>query len=125
LSDWGGERCPQSSPTSVANVPGRLSAQEKDRLRVLRGVTGLAIDPEKLHPMSRRALRHPAGGRRARRIEGTREVLPAKGVVVHRDKQVKVTILPPVDPAAHGAERRRELMVDVRRVIAEALGQSI
>jgi 1-acyl-sn-glycerol-3-phosphate acyltransferase len=58
-------------------------------------------------------------------IEGTREVLPAKGVVVHRDKRVKVTILPPIDPAAYGAERRRELMVDVRRAIAEALGQSL
>jgi 1-acyl-sn-glycerol-3-phosphate acyltransferase len=57
-------------------------------------------------------------------IEGTREVLPAKGVVVHRGKQVKVTILPPIDPAAYGEQRRRDLMADVWRAIAEALGQS-
>jgi 1-acyl-sn-glycerol-3-phosphate acyltransferase len=58
-------------------------------------------------------------------IEGTREVLPAKGVVVHRDKRVNVTVLPPVDPASYGVDRRRELMADVRRAIAEALGQSV
>jgi 1-acyl-sn-glycerol-3-phosphate acyltransferase len=56
-------------------------------------------------------------------IEGTRNVLPAKGVTVHPGKRVKVTILPPVDPAAYGVERRKQLMADVRRAIASALGQ--
>jgi hypothetical protein len=35
------------------HVPGRLSEREKARLRVLRDVTGLAMDPAKLQPMSR------------------------------------------------------------------------
>jgi 1-acyl-sn-glycerol-3-phosphate acyltransferase len=58
-------------------------------------------------------------------IEGTRDVLPAKGVTVHPGKRVKVTILPPIDPGAYGMDRRKDLMVDTRRVIAEALGQTI
>jgi 1-acyl-sn-glycerol-3-phosphate acyltransferase len=56
-------------------------------------------------------------------IEGTRAVLPAEGFVVQTGKHVKVTLLPPIDPAAYGVDRRRELMADVRRAIATALGQ--
>jgi 1-acyl-sn-glycerol-3-phosphate acyltransferase len=58
-------------------------------------------------------------------IEGTRAVLPAQGFVVQTGKQVKVTLLPAIDPAAYGEARRRELMADVRRVIAGALGQAV
>jgi 1-acyl-sn-glycerol-3-phosphate acyltransferase len=54
-------------------------------------------------------------------IDGTGQVLPAKGFVVQKGKRVRVTILPPVDPAAYGVERRKELMDDVRRRIVEAL----
>src|SRR6185437_1172332 len=56
-------------------------------------------------------------------IEGTRNVLPAKGFVVRTGGRVKVTVLPPVDPAAYGVDRRRDLMGEVRRAIAGALGQ--
>jgi hypothetical protein len=52
-------------------------------------------------------------------------VLPAKGVTVHTGKRVKVIILPPVDPARYGMERRKELMAEVRRTIATALGQTV
>jgi 1-acyl-sn-glycerol-3-phosphate acyltransferase len=57
-------------------------------------------------------------------IEGTRDVLPAKGFVVQTGKRVKVTVLPPLDPTAYGVERRHELMTEVRRAIAGALGQT-
>jgi 1-acyl-sn-glycerol-3-phosphate acyltransferase len=57
-------------------------------------------------------------------IEGTREVLPAQGVVVHRGKRVRVTLLPAIDPAAYGVEKRKELMEAVRCAIAGALGQA-
>lgn len=56
-------------------------------------------------------------------IAGTRDVLPAKGFVVQRGKRVAVTILPPIDPAAYGEERRKDLTADVRAAIAAALGQ--
>ncbi len=56
-------------------------------------------------------------------IQGTRDVLPAKGFVVQTGKRVKVTMLPPIDPAAYGVDRRRALMDDVRGAIAGALGQ--
>jgi 1-acyl-sn-glycerol-3-phosphate acyltransferase len=57
-------------------------------------------------------------------IRGTRDVLPAKGVVVQQGKRVDVTILPPVDPKAYGAARRKDLMSDVRATIAAALEPS-
>ncbi len=41
-------------------------------------------------------------------IEGTRDVLPAQGFVVRTGKSVKVTVLPPVDPAAYGVDWRRD-----------------
>jgi 1-acyl-sn-glycerol-3-phosphate acyltransferase len=56
-------------------------------------------------------------------IDGTRDILPAKGFVVQRDKRVKVTILPPIDPRMYGVDRRKELMAAVRAAIAAALGQ--
>lgn len=56
-------------------------------------------------------------------IEGTRRVLPAKGFAVQRGQRVSVTILPPIDPAAYGIDRRKELIAGVRRAIVEALGQ--
>lgn len=56
-------------------------------------------------------------------IDGTRRILPAKGLVVQRHQRVVVTILPPIDPAPYGLERRKELMRDVRAAIATALGQ--
>ena len=56
-------------------------------------------------------------------INGTRHVLPARTAVVKRGAKVEVSILPPIDPKAYGMERRKDLMRDVRRVIATALGQ--
>ncbi len=55
-------------------------------------------------------------------IDGTREVLPAQGVVVQRGKRVRVTILPAIDPAAYGVEKRKELMEAVREAIAGGAG---
>lgn len=57
-------------------------------------------------------------------LNGTRQVLPAKGLVVQTGKRVEVTILPPIDPRTYGMERRKELMHDVREEIAQALGQA-
>lgn len=54
-------------------------------------------------------------------IDGTREILPAKGTVVQTDKRVVVTILPPIDPKSYGSERRKELMAAVRDAIVKAL----
>jgi 1-acyl-sn-glycerol-3-phosphate acyltransferase len=56
-------------------------------------------------------------------ITGTRDVLPAQGFVVQKGKRVHVRILPPIDPAPYGVDRRKELMDEVRRAIARALGQ--
>jgi 1-acyl-sn-glycerol-3-phosphate acyltransferase len=58
-------------------------------------------------------------------IDGTRHVLPARTAVVKRGAKVGVAILPPIDPKAYGMERRKDLMRDVRRVIATALGQPV
>jgi 1-acyl-sn-glycerol-3-phosphate acyltransferase len=57
-------------------------------------------------------------------IEGTRDVLPATSWTVERGKKVKVTVLPPIDPKPYGIDRRKELMAEVRRVIADGLGQT-
>lgn len=56
-------------------------------------------------------------------IQGTGEVLPAGAAAVHPGKRVVITVLPPVDPAEYGHARRKELIAEVRRRIAEALGQ--
>jgi 1-acyl-sn-glycerol-3-phosphate acyltransferase len=58
-------------------------------------------------------------------ILGTRDVLPAEGVAVQLGKHVKVAFLPPIDPRPFGVERRKELMAEVRRAIAGALGQTL
>jgi 1-acyl-sn-glycerol-3-phosphate acyltransferase len=56
-------------------------------------------------------------------IQGTRDVLPTGAVRVNPGKRVVITVLAPVDPAAYGHARRKELIAEVRRRIAEALGQ--
>ena len=58
-------------------------------------------------------------------LEGTRDILPARGAIVHAGKRVVATFLPPIDPSGYGIERRKELMADVRAAIAGALGQPI
>jgi 1-acyl-sn-glycerol-3-phosphate acyltransferase len=58
-------------------------------------------------------------------IDGTRDVLPAKGVVVQPGQRVKVTILPAIDPASYGMSGRKALMRDVRAAIAGGLGQTL
>ena len=58
-------------------------------------------------------------------IDGTRDVLPAKGFVVQTGKRVEVTLLPPIDPRDYGVNGRRELMRDVRNAIARVLGQPL
>jgi len=54
-------------------------------------------------------------------IDGTRDVLPARALMVRRHKRVVVNILPPIDPQAYGAERRKELMAAVHDAIADAI----
>jgi 1-acyl-sn-glycerol-3-phosphate acyltransferase len=54
-------------------------------------------------------------------IKGTRDVLPAEGYVVHRDKNVVVKILSPVDPRPFGMERRKDLATVIHDLIAGAL----
>lgn len=56
-------------------------------------------------------------------IDGTRRVLPAHGRAVQTDQRVTVTILPPIDPAAYGLERRKELQAAVRAAIAAPLSR--
>jgi 1-acyl-sn-glycerol-3-phosphate acyltransferase len=58
-------------------------------------------------------------------IDGTHDVLPATGWIVQKRKRVTVTILPIIDPAPYGVDRRKELMAEVRRQIAGALGQTV
>jgi 1-acyl-sn-glycerol-3-phosphate acyltransferase len=54
-------------------------------------------------------------------IDGTRDILPAKKLVVQKDKRVVVTILPPIDPKDFGTDKRKELTAAVRDAIARAL----
>lgn len=54
-------------------------------------------------------------------IDGTRDILPAKKLVVQKDKRVVVTILPPIDPKDFGKDKRKELTAAVRDAIAGAL----
>lgn len=58
-------------------------------------------------------------------LDGTRQVLPVRTLVVQCGKRVDVAILPPIDPKAYGVDRRKDLMRDVRKAIAEALGQPV
>jgi 1-acyl-sn-glycerol-3-phosphate acyltransferase len=56
-------------------------------------------------------------------IDGTRDILPAGGTIVRRDKRVVVTVLPPIDPKTYGTDRRKELMDAVRDAIVGAIGR--
>ncbi len=56
-------------------------------------------------------------------IDGTRNVLPARKLMVHTGHHVTVTICPPIDPKEYGLERRKELMETTRQAMAAALGQ--
>lgn len=56
-------------------------------------------------------------------IDGTRDVLPARGTIVRKGKRVVVTILPPIDPKAYGKERRKELTAAVHDAIVEAMSR--
>ena len=57
-------------------------------------------------------------------IDGTHDILPAKGTIVQKDKRVVVTIMPPIDPKAYGSAKRKELMAAVREAIIDAMGSS-
>jgi 1-acyl-sn-glycerol-3-phosphate acyltransferase len=57
-------------------------------------------------------------------IRGTEAVMSADSFEVRRGAKVSVKILPPVDAPSYGLGRRKELTADVRRVIAEALGET-
>lgn len=54
-------------------------------------------------------------------IRGTHAALPPRSASIKPGKRVHVTILPIVDPAAYGTERRKELSAEVRKRIAGAL----
>jgi 1-acyl-sn-glycerol-3-phosphate acyltransferase len=56
-------------------------------------------------------------------IDGSREVLLARGWTVHNDQRVTVTISPPIDAREYGAQRRQELTDAVRRAIAAHITQ--
>jgi 1-acyl-sn-glycerol-3-phosphate acyltransferase len=56
-------------------------------------------------------------------LEGTQNILPHDGLVVRKGAHVTATILPAIDAPSYGAERRKELMADVRKAIAGALGE--
>lgn len=56
-------------------------------------------------------------------IDGTREVLLARGWTVHPGKDVRVTICPPIDASEYGTGRRNELSDAVRRAIATHIAQ--
>jgi 1-acyl-sn-glycerol-3-phosphate acyltransferase len=58
-------------------------------------------------------------------IDGTRFALPAGGINVTRGATAYVTILPPVDPAAYGPDRMRQLIATVRASICDALPPSV
>jgi len=58
-------------------------------------------------------------------LQGTENVMAADSVVVTKGAKVYVNILPPVDAASYGRSRRKDLIADVRRSIAHALGQEL
>jgi 1-acyl-sn-glycerol-3-phosphate acyltransferase len=112
-----------------------VGALREEGRALLASGTRVWIAPEGTRSMTGKLGRFKSGGFRMAleqgvrilpvAIEGTRDVLPAKGVVVQTGARVKVTILPPLDPAAYGVERRRALMTEVRRAIGDALGQTL
>jgi 1-acyl-sn-glycerol-3-phosphate acyltransferase len=56
-------------------------------------------------------------------IDGSRDVLLARGWTVHDDQKVKVTISPPIDAREYGSTRKQELTDAVRRAIAAHIAQ--
>ena len=58
-------------------------------------------------------------------IDGTRDVLEAKGAFVKRGQRVVITFHAPIDPATYGMERRAELVAEVRRAIESALPEAL
>jgi 1-acyl-sn-glycerol-3-phosphate acyltransferase len=55
-------------------------------------------------------------------VQGTENVMPPDGVIVHKGATVTVDILPPIDTAQYGIKRRKELMADVRAAMTRVLG---
>lgn len=58
-------------------------------------------------------------------IQGTEAVMGADSFEVRRGARITVKILPPIDAPSYGLPRRKELTSDVRRAIAEALGETV
>ncbi|MFO0619459.1 MAG: lysophospholipid acyltransferase family protein [Polyangiaceae bacterium] len=56
-------------------------------------------------------------------LEGTERILSASSVAVQMGAHVRAQILPPIDAAAYGPGKRKELTADVRAALAHALGQ--
>lgn len=56
-------------------------------------------------------------------LTGTEQVLGPESLVVTRGASVHVNILPPIDAPSYGKKGRKELLIDVRRAIATALGE--
>jgi 1-acyl-sn-glycerol-3-phosphate acyltransferase len=57
-------------------------------------------------------------------IQGTELVMGADSFEVQKGAHISVRILPPVDAPSYGPARRKELTAEVRRLIAEALGET-
>jgi 1-acyl-sn-glycerol-3-phosphate acyltransferase len=103
-----------------------------DRAReAIKAGTSIWIAPEgtrsptgELGPFKRGGF-HLATGTGARilpvAIDGTRNVLTAKGREVHDGQKVRVTIAAPIDPAQFGAKPSNELVEAVREAIARGL----
>jgi 1-acyl-sn-glycerol-3-phosphate acyltransferase len=58
-------------------------------------------------------------------IDGSRNVLRAKGLEVHKGQTVRVAICPPIDAPTYGRERVAELIGDVREAIASRLPEEL
>ena len=56
-------------------------------------------------------------------IEGSGDALPKKGVVLQGKHPIRLTVLPPIDPADFGTEDPAELSDRVRALLLDALGQ--
>ncbi len=58
-------------------------------------------------------------------LRGTENVMPPDGLTVRRGAKVSVTVLPPIDAPSYGPKGKRQLMADVRQVMAAELGQQL
>jgi len=56
-------------------------------------------------------------------ITGTEQLLAPDSLIVSPGARVEITLLPPIDAPSYGQARRKELMRDVRDVIASSLGE--